>query len=169
MTKKMNLKNKTAVIFTILMSHLFIYGCSTVNSKVGGVLNLDTDLKLNFVVESDINPDEGDKPSPLFVRIYELKSEKLFEKADFIEIYERDKEVLGADFISKQELKRLTPGESRTERFVISEDARYVAIFAEFFQYQSAKPKVIFPVTTNNVFRDSVTIKVSGNTMMLED
>lgn len=148
---------------------LALVACTSVNSKVGGVFDFDTDVKITFIVDSDINPDEKNKPSPLFVRFYELKSEKLFKRADFIELYERDEEILGADFVGKQELRRLTPGEDRTERFVVSDEARYIALYAEFFQYKGAKHSVIFPVSVNNVIRNAYKIKISGNSIALAE
>jgi type VI secretion system protein VasD len=147
----------------------FITGCTSVNSKVGGVFGLDTDLQIKFDVQSDINSDEANNPSPLFVRMYELKSEKLFNKAEFIDLYERDEAVLGADFLSKQELRRFKPGEDRVEKFVTSEETRFIALYAEFFRYKDAKFKIIFPVTANNVIRNSVTIRISDNTIELLD
>lgn len=155
-------------ICLLLVSACFILtGCSTANSKVGGVLGLDTNLKLTVNATSDINPDEKNKPSPLYIRLYELKSPQLFEKADFIDIYERDEEVLGADFIAKQELTRFVPGTERTESLVLSKETRYVALYAEFFDYGNSQYKIVFPVTANNVFRNKVEVRVSGNKLVL--
>lgn len=146
-----------------------LLGCSSGNSKVGGVLGLETNLKLTVSAASDINPDEKNKPSPLYIRLYELKSPQLFEKSDFIDIYEKDTEVLGADFIAKQELKRFVPGTQRIEQLVLNKETRYVALFAEFFEYRDAQYKVVFPVTANNVIRNAVEIRVAGNKITLVD
>lgn len=146
---------------------LIVNACDTVNTKVGGALNLDTDLKLQIVVDSDINPDESGTPSPLFVRLYELKSTKMIERADFIRLYESDVEALGADFIAKQELKRLTPGENSLERIVLSKETQFVALYAEFFKYKNARYKVVFPVSANNVIRNSVKVRISANDLVL--
>ncbi len=152
-----------ATVF-LLMS---IVGCSSSKSRVGGVLNLDTDLKLTFIVDSDINPDDQNRPSPVFVRFYQLKSTVSFEKADFIDIYERDKELFGGDIINKQTLKPLAPGETRTERLVLEPGTKAIAIYAEFSQYVGATYKVIFPVTENNVIRNTETLQISGRTLSL--
>jgi len=144
---------------------LGISACTAINSGVGGYLGLDTDLKLTFRVDADVNPDERNKPSPLFIRLYELKSTKMFNNADFIDIYERDKEVLGADLIAKQKLKRLTPGESREDSFVLDKKTRYVALFAEFLQYRDAEYRVIIPVVPNNVVSTTATVQISGNSI----
>ena len=99
------------------------------------MLGLNTNLKLEFKVADNINPDEKRTPSPVYLRFYVLKSDKQFNKTDFLELYERDTESLGDDLLSKQELKRIASGEAREEKFVLDKETRYVALFAEFFQY----------------------------------
>ncbi|WP_086931410.1 type VI secretion system lipoprotein TssJ [Agarilytica rhodophyticola] len=158
------LAGKYILLFSMLVS---MWGCTTVNHKVGEALNLDTDLKLELFVDEEINPDENNQSSPVFIRLYELNSPKAFEKADFIDIYERDEEVLGDTFVKKQELKRVVPGTYRKERFVLSKDTRYVALFAEFYNYKDSKAKLHFAVTSSNVIRNAIKISVDGNKILL--
>ncbi|WP_096086446.1 type VI secretion system lipoprotein TssJ [Agaribacterium haliotis] len=148
---------------------VFLLSCQSLNSGVGGMLKLDTDLKLVIQASSDINPDEQENPSPLYLRLYQLKSDNMFEKADFIDLYEQDVDKLGADFLSKQELKPIQPGQSRTESFVLNPQTKYIALFAEFFQYDNASYKLIVPVTSANVIRDSVSVEISENRIQLLD
>ncbi len=147
----------TATLFALL----FVSGCQT----VGKTLNLDTDLSLTIKSATNINPDDAAKPSPLFVRFYQLKSKDLFENANFIDLYERDQEMFGADIISKKELKRLTPGELREESFVLDSDTQYVALFSEFFKFEESEYLVIVPIQTNNVFKDKIVVNITSNTM----
>ncbi len=161
-------KKQYRFIFLMIVG-LVLNACSSVNEWVGTKLGFDTDLTLTLKVDADINPDDKNKPSPLFVRLYELKDKKMFNRADFIGLYERDKEVLGADFIARQELKRLLPGKSRGEKFVLNKDTKYIAIYAEFLNYKSAKYKVITPIVANNVVATSIDIQLSGNTLTLLD
>jgi len=73
-------------IFTFLKQILFIASlfillaglsaCQSMNGAVGGYFGLDTDLRIDFKVDADINPDELGKASPLFIRMYELQSSK---------------------------------------------------------------------------------------------
>ncbi len=159
--------NRAITMLAIISTAMLLLACSSSKSRVGGVLNLDTDLKLTFEVASDINPDDSSRPSPVFVRFYQLKSATAFDKADFIDIYERDKEIFGGDIISKQVLKPLLPGVGRVETFVLEPGAKMIAIYAEFSQYPGSTYKVIFPVTENNVIKNKVTIKLSGRTISL--
>ena len=56
------------IVLTI--SFLTLSACSSINSSVGSFFNMDTDLEIKFKVDSDVNPDDDRKPSPLFVRMY---------------------------------------------------------------------------------------------------
>lgn len=155
-------------LLALVISPLFS-SCSSLNSAVGGMFGADTDLTLSFKVESNINPDENRRPSPLFLRMYELKSPKLFRKANFIDIYEQDKEVLGEDFVAVQKLKRIRPGEDRENSFVLDEKTKFVAIYAEFLEYKNAKYKLIIPVVQHDIIGTTVTIKISGNQILDAD
>lgn len=156
-------------ITMILVISAGLSACQSMNAAVGGYLGLDTDLQIDFVVDSDINPDELGTASPLFIRMYELKASKMMKKADFIEIYERDKKVLGADMLVVHKLKHFKPGENRTENFVLSKDTNYVALYGEFLEFKESKYKLIIPVVANNVFRNSVVIRVSGNELIFDE
>ncbi len=161
-------RRKLVKLFAVVCTGL-IAGCSTVNNKVGEALNLDTDLKLHLIAAPELNPDEKNQSSPVFIRLYELTSLKAFENANFIDIYERDAEILGDTFVAKQELKRVVPGTQRIERFVLQDGTRYVALFAEFYRYKDSKFKVAFPVTSSNVVRNSIKVNLSGNSVILDD
>jgi len=139
--------------------------CTSLNTSVGGVLRLDTDLKLALNAEADINPDDKSRPSPLFLRLYELKSTKQFQRANFIDLFERDAEVLGADMLAKQTLKRLKPGDERIDNLVLKPETRYVGVFAEFLQYKDAKFKIIIPIAPTNVFASAADVRITGNTI----
>ncbi|VAW91007.1 hypothetical protein MNBD_GAMMA23-2123 [hydrothermal vent metagenome] len=161
------IRKKIITLVFVSSITLLISACSSMNEWVGTKLGFDTDLTLNLKVDADINPDDKKRPSPLFVRLYELKTNKMFNRADFIGLYERDKEVLGADLVAKQELKRLVPGVSREEKFVLNKETRYIALYAEFLNYKKAKYKIIVPVVSNNVIATSITVAVSGSKLKL--
>lgn len=146
---------------------LTLSGCTKVNSGMVGMLNLDTDLKVVLDVGVNINPDEKHSPSPLYIRFYELASDKVFTKLDFLELYENDTALLGKDLIAKQELDAVLPGSPREETFVLNPETRYVALFAEFYEYKDAQYKVVFPVTSSNVVKNKVRVEISDNKLLL--
>lgn len=156
-------------IIFILAVLLAETACTAVNSGVGGYFGMDTDLKVTFVADADINPDESKKPSPLYIRLYQLKSTKMFNKADFISLYERDSEIIGADLIGVQKLKPLKPGETREDNLVLDNNTTYVALYAEFFQYKDAVYRILIPVTPTNVVSTSARVRISANTLKILD
>lgn len=154
-----------AMYVTVMV--LLVSACSAVNTKVGSALNLDTDFTLTFVAEDNINPDDSNEPSPVIVRMYELKSTKIFEKSNFIDLYERDAEILGKSMIAQQSLKALKPSEERTANFVLSKDTRYIGLYVEFLQYDNAKYKVTLPVAQANIVTSSAKVQLSENTISI--
>jgi type VI secretion system protein VasD len=113
-------------------------------------------------VDSNINPDENKRSSPVFVRLYELKSPTVFQKADFIDLYERDAVILGADFVNKQVLKPLPPGVNRTDNFVLKNGATTIGLYVEFSQYRGSNYKVSFPIVEHSISKNEITVKISG-------
>jgi len=160
---KVSLIMKTTLL---AVSFFFLSACSSINSSVGGFFNMDTDLEIKFKVDADVNPDEDKKPSPLFVRMYQLKSTKMFSRANFIDLYEKDKDVLGADMISKQKLRRIKPGESRVENFVLNKETRYIGLYAEFLKFKKSSYKLLIPVVPTNVVGTSEEVLISGNRLI---
>ncbi len=146
---------------------LTLASCTSVNTKVGGLLDLDTDLQLSFVVDKSLNPDDSKVSSPVIVRMYELKSTKAFENANFIDLYERDSEVLGKTMITEQALKPIQPNEGRTAKFVLSKGTKYIGLYAEFLQYEDAKYKVIIPVAETNVVSSTAKVQLTENKMIV--
>lgn len=162
------MKKSAFICWMALVLSLVLQGCSSVNSKVGGAFGLDTDVSLKLIAAADINPDDKGRPSPLVIRLYELKTPRQFERANFIDLFERAPAVLGADLVGKQVLKPLKPGEERKDKFVIGKEARYVGLVAEFLQYKNAKYKVIVPIAAENLVASGATIRVSGNLISAE-
>lgn len=162
--------SRLPVLFLVLGLYLLIVaGCSSRESKVGGMLNLKTDITLKIESAPNLNPDHQGESAPVFIRFYELNSDEAFAGADFIELYERDKSVLGDSFVQRRKLPRIAPGESREHEMVLDANTRYVGLLAEFFQYDGATYKVVVPVTAKNVFRDSIRVRISDNQISVVD
>jgi type VI secretion system protein VasD len=88
-------------------------------------------LKTSVTVGDDSNPDMKNRPSPVVVRVFELKSLAGFNSADFFSLYDKESETLGADLIGKEEL-RLRPGEIASLSHQLKPDTKFVAALAAF-------------------------------------
>ena len=69
-----------------------------------------TKLQIRIEVSNGVNPDTSLRPSPIKVRLYELKDVGAFNEADYFSLDTSDKVVLAADMLAKDEFI-LRPGE----------------------------------------------------------
>ena len=85
-----------AAIATLLL----LAGCSTLSpySKL-------TKLDLKLTASDRLNPDLHGRPSPIVLRLLELKNPVAFENGDFFSLYERPKESLAPDWVAGEELE----------------------------------------------------------------
>ena len=88
-----------------LLGMLLIAGCGTSPPKPA---------KVNGTIQAaaSLNPSVSARPSPLRMRVYELKSAAAFNQADFMSLYQSDQATLGADLTGREEFI-LQPGEAR--------------------------------------------------------
>lgn len=101
------------------------------------------------VVGPNLNPNAEGRPSPVFLRIYQLKDAAAFNTASFADLADADAEVLGASLISRDEFELCpleTPGSSRSARvdrrcqgeqlpvtLDVKGNTRYLAVMAGFY------------------------------------
>jgi type VI secretion system VasD/TssJ family lipoprotein len=71
-----------------------------------------TKLSLTVEATAGVNPDASLRPSPIKVRIYELKDAATFAQADYFGLDTSDKVVLATDMLARDEFI-LRPGEKR--------------------------------------------------------
>ncbi|TAI61542.1 type VI secretion system lipoprotein TssJ [Bradyrhizobium sp. Leo170] len=88
---------------------------------------------IKFVIEADelVNPNAHGKPSPVVVRIYELKSTTTFTQAQFFELFDDDTKRLGPDLVAKREVE-LTPGDKVDFERDTPIETRNVGVIAGF-------------------------------------
>lgn len=69
-----------------------------------------TQLDIRIEASDSVNPDEKGRPSPILVRVYELRSDTAFNTADFYSLQDSDRATLGADLLVSDEYI-LRPGD----------------------------------------------------------
>ncbi|MDH5647683.1 MAG: type VI secretion system lipoprotein TssJ [Candidatus Heimdallarchaeota archaeon] len=155
---KLILMKKLVLAFGIISATLYAGDLTADESGMRQVI-------LKFTMKPDGCPDENMRPSPLIIHAYQLKAIKNFNKTDFVDMLERDTNVLGDQLVNKQRLTHLTPGEVRGFRIILNKDTRYIGLFAEFSRYKNSKYKLVFPVVKNHPDVTTVNIQISGNRM----
>jgi type VI secretion system protein VasD len=122
--------------------------------------------RMTFVAQPIVNPDANGRPSPIVVRVYQLKSDDKYTGADFFALFDDDQKVLGADLLGRDEVE-LAPGESREVQFVVSGDAKFVGVLAAFRDIRNSRWRAIQRAPKkgllNLVKKDAITISVGRN------
>jgi type VI secretion system protein VasD len=93
----------------------------------------------------DLNPSASNRPSPLPLRIFELRAATAFNKADFLPLYQAELQALGEELIAREELV-LAPGETRTMQKVLDPATRFIGVFGAYRSFERAVWRAVAPV-----------------------
>jgi type VI secretion system protein VasD len=99
---------------------------------------------MNIAAGADVNPDASGRPSPVVLRIYQLKTDALFSSADYFALLGDDQMALGQELISRDEYT-LVPSERRSVDVVVSNETRFVGAFAAFRDNRNAQWRALIP------------------------
>lgn len=96
-----------------------------------------TPVSVMMNADAGINPNENGDPSPIVVRVYELKGVKAFNNASFFD-FDDEAKTLGATLVASREYE-LTPGSDKTYDAKISSEATHLGVVAGFRNIQTAQ------------------------------
>jgi type VI secretion system protein VasD len=99
-------------------------------------------LNITLQVSSNANPDIRGRPSPVVVRLYELRTTTSFESADFFSLNDKDQATLGGDIINRDEFF-LQPGQSQTIQRKAGATSRGIGVFAAYRDLERSKWRAI--------------------------
>ena len=104
-----------------------------------------TKLDLSLQGSDQLNPDLNGRPSPVVIRLLELKHPVAFENADFFSLYQRPKEALSPDLVIQEELE-LRPGEQRDLKLFVQDGSRYVGVLAAYRDLPESSWRFVIPL-----------------------
>ncbi|SDR94133.1 type VI secretion system protein VasD [Pseudomonas oryzae] len=104
-----------------------------------------TKLDLTLAGNDRLNPDLSGRPSPIVLRLLELKHPAAFENADFFTLYQRSKETLQPDLVTSEELE-LRPGETRTLKLSVQPGSRYLGVLAAYRDLPDSRWRLVVPL-----------------------
>ncbi|MBX7228542.1 MAG: type VI secretion system lipoprotein TssJ [Burkholderiaceae bacterium] len=113
---------------------------------------------------SSINPDARNRPSPVVIRVYELKTPATFESADFFSLFDKDQATLGADMLAREEFT-LRPGDSQTINRELKPDTRFMAVFAGFREVEKSTWRAVMPLNVGK--KNTVQISLDARTVSI--
>ena len=134
----------------LVLGVVLAVGCGTASPPL---------LRGALKTEASVNPDVRGRPSPVVVRIYELKAVTAFNAADFFTLFDREAEALGADLVGREEYL-MRPGENRPYQRQLQPDTKFIGVAAAFRDLENARWKQVAPVPPKK--EPSVNIDVDG-------
>lgn len=117
-----------------------LFGCAPVAALI-----TDPVVELQLQASAGLNPDVRLRPSPVLLRLYELKTSAGFMQADFISLYQRDQAELGGDMLYREEIQ-LQPGDRRNLRRPLNTQTRFVGLMAAYRDLERSRWRVVLPV-----------------------
>jgi type VI secretion system protein VasD len=106
----------------LMMAAILSHGCSFFGPPSIGV---------TIATAPDVNPDARNRPSPILVRFYELKSPTAFQAADFFSILDREKDTLGAELVMRDEFSLAPMGKQEFKR-TLQADTKFIGVVAAY-------------------------------------
>ncbi|MDR2625653.1 MAG: type VI secretion system lipoprotein TssJ [Zoogloeaceae bacterium] len=90
-----------------------------------------TQLDISIQAVTDLNLDLKSRPSPMIVRVYELKSDATFIQADFFSLQNNDRATLTEDLLARDEFI-VRPGDRLTIRRKAHPQVGAIGVLAAF-------------------------------------
>lgn len=125
-----------------------------------------TRLDLQISTDAELNPDARGRSSPLLLRLYELAGPAQFEAADFMALFEREREVLGADLLGREEWI-LPPASLRSLQRQAAAGARHLGVLAAYRDLEHARWRLLVPLQPSQPNR--LRIRASARALGLAD
>ena len=92
-----------------------------------------TRLELSLEAAANVNPDAKQRPSPIQVRLIELKGESTLENADYFGLMHTEKTTLLGDLLSRED-HILRPGERKPIKRLAHPDAIALLVVAGYHE-----------------------------------
>lgn len=123
---------------------------------------------VKFVIQADqlVNPNARGEPSPVVVRIYELKSTTNFNQAQFFELFDNDAKRLGPDLVAKREIE-LKPGDKVDFERNTPAETRNIGVTAGFRLGDDAQWRTTAEVKPDR--DNTIVVKVTAQAISIEE
>lgn len=145
-----------APVLSMLLALGLLAGCASVSPY-----STLTKLNLTLSASEGVNPDLHGRPSPVVVRLLELRHPVAFENADFFTLYSRAEQALPKDWVSSEELE-LRPGEQLALKLSVEPQSRYVGVLAAYRDLPHVQWRLVLPVARQQLTRVELMLDESG-------
>jgi type VI secretion system protein VasD len=113
------------------------------------------------------NPDMHGRPSPIVVRVYELKDIGAFSSADFFSLYDKEAETLGSTLVGREEFD-LRPADVRPYKRQLQPDTKFIGVVAAFRDLENSRWRQAAPVPAKKKVTITVGIEARAVTLAIK-
>ncbi|MFC3152729.1 type VI secretion system lipoprotein TssJ [Litoribrevibacter euphylliae] len=160
MNRLLNLLITKSAVKSVFQMAMFAVVVALSGCSSNDPIPLIVSHKVIISVGDEVNPYGGNKSHPIVLRVYQLSESGTFQKSGFIDLYRKDIEVLGGSLVDVHNVPPLVPGEQYTLALDIHRQSQYLAVFAEFANYDNAKSKAVIKLPQDS--EAQLVIRVSG-------
>ncbi|VWB75268.1 putative lipoprotein [Burkholderia pseudomultivorans] len=125
--------------FIVLGCVLLLPGCGATEHAAAVPYAITVD------VAPDVNPDLNRKPSPIVLKVFQLRTSSAFDSADFFSLQDKPENALGADLLGSDRII-LRPGDTRTLHYRGNVEAGAIGIVAEYRVLEKNRWRLTVPL-----------------------
>jgi type VI secretion system protein VasD len=121
-------------------------------------------LVISIAATAQLNPSANARPSPVVMRLYELKSPAQFMTADFMALFDQDRSTLAADLVTREEFV-LQPGEIKTIDKLLDKETVALGVMVAFRNLEKAQWRAMAPLAAGKdntvaVLLDGIVVRI---------
>ncbi len=129
-------------------------GCQWMMSDV-------TKVDLRLIAKGDLNLDDNGRPSPLVVRIIELRSAQSFEAAEFFALFQSEQETLGSDWVASEEIE-LKPGDIKDLKIALQPESQLIGVLGAYRQLDDTHWRLLLPFALHEKNQETLIFSSKG-------
>lgn len=105
-----------------------------------------------LIASRNVNPDSRGRPSPVVVRIYQLRGDSRFMAASFFALYQRERATLGSSLIKRTE-RTVFPGQQVRLALALSPETRFLGVAAAYRDVRTARWRAVVGVPKKSLLK----------------
>lgn len=159
----------TAFVIVILGG---VQACGSNKDKesvsIASIIIADKPPRVDITIQTSnyVNPDRVGRPSPIVIRLYQLKVDTAFNNANFFALYDSDKDILGDDLVKVEEME-IAPGKTITlPRKKFAMETKMLGVLAAYRNLDNAKWRATVRTPINR--KSKITIRLEELTVVVE-
>lgn len=164
----MNIRHRRLVVLWALMPGFVVAGCAKAPPPVAPVEPKPVEAHMTIAVTADANPDATGRPSPVVVRVYQLKGDAGFKGSEFFGLFDDEQQALGADLVMRTEYV-LAPSELRSIDVALAADTRFVGAVAAFRDIRNSQWRGLVPAWREGLKHMIVAVERARIVVSLQD